>query len=162
MCPSAFMFWWAKLSHLVVAGNYNVINVIILLWVFGLFDMFWFHLRAHLFHSIPDPPEVMVGLAEEDKELNFSHITNEGEVPLLFFCFYVGHPFPNATWTVASGESLSSSIRQTHAKPGILLLNFSSGLAYSDPVRYVCTARNMLGTTRARLELIVRGKAEFR
>ena len=103
----------------------------------------------------------MVGLTEEDKELEFSHVTNEGEVPPLFFCFYIGHPFPNTTWTLASGEPLPLSITQTHAKPGALALHFSSGLAYNDPVWFVCTASNTLGTTRARLELVVRGKAEL-
>ena len=103
----------------------------------------------------------MVGLTEEDKELEFFHVTNEGGIPPLFFCFYIGHPFPNATWTLASGEPLPLSITQTHVKPGALSLHFSSGLAYNDPVWFVCTASNTLGTTRVRLELVVRGKAEL-
>ena len=103
----------------------------------------------------------MVGLTQRDKELEFSHIANEGEVPPLFFCFYIGHPSPNATWTLASGEPLPLKIKQTHAEPGTLALHFSSGLAYNDPVWFVCTASNSLGTTSARLELVVRGEAEL-
>ena len=101
----------------------------------------------------------MVGLTEEDKGSEFSYITNEGDVPPSFSCFYNGYPLPNVTWTLANGEPLPSSIKQTHAKPGILQPQFTSALAYNDPVCFVCTAINPLGTTKARLELIIGGKA---
>ena len=112
----------------------------------------------HLFHSIPDPPTAMVGITEEDKEPEFSHVINEEIIPPSFSCFYNGHPSPSVTWTLASGEPLPSSIKQNKAKMGILQLQFTSALAYSDPVEFVCTASNALETAQARLELVIRGE----
>ena len=103
----------------------------------------------------------MVGLTEADKELEFSHITNEGEILPSFSCFYNGHPSPNVTWTLFSGEPLPSSIRQNHAKHGILQLQFTSALTYNDPVWFVCTATNQVGTAMARLELVFKGKQSW-
>ena len=138
----------------------DVINLIILLSMYvcanndALFKQY-----MCLSHSIPDPPEVMVGLTEQDKTSEFSHIVNEGDIPPSFSCFYNGDPFPYVTWTLSSGGPLPSSIKQTYAKPGILQLQFTSALAYNDPVWFVCTASNTLGTNEARLELIIRGEA---
>ena len=117
--------------------------------------------HTFLSYSIPGPPKVMVGFTEKDKKLEFSHITNEGNVPPSFSCFYSGRPSPNVIWTLASGEPLPSTIQQTHAKHGILQLWFTSSLAYDDPVWFVCTASNPLGTAMARLELDVRGEAKL-
>ena len=100
----------------------------------------------------------MVGTTEEDKELEFSHVINEGDIPPLFSCFYDGHPSPDVTWTLASGEPLPLSIKQIHAKTGLLQLQFTSALAYNDPVGFVCTASNALETAQARLQLVIRGE----
>ena len=117
------------------------------------------YFTQYLPHSIPDPPEAMVGLTKNDKMLEFSSVADEGEVPPSFSCFYNGHPSPSVTWTLANGDPLPSSIKQTHAKPGILQLQFTSALTYTDPVWFVCTASNKLGTAKARLELVIRGEA---
>ncbi|MGH0148174.1 UNVERIFIED_CONTAM: hypothetical protein FKN15_012062, partial [Acipenser sinensis] len=71
-------------------------------------------------------------------------------------CSTIGVPIPEFTWRRVDGKQLSGTVQQEISKEGIIWSIFSiPAVSYHDSSKYVCRARNFVGSAEAIISLVI-------